>query len=69
MTAQTNVNPLGSVNRDKTGLRYVRKGVTVSDTGLLFQVQRVRLGTAYGVTLIQRRSVHAPCSNLRVITL
>lgn len=62
------VNALGSVNRGKTGLVFIRKGLTVSDSGLLFQVQRVRFGTACSITLIQRRSVHALCSNLRVIT-
>lgn len=62
-----NRNPLGSVNRDKTGLQYVRKGCTVDDNGLRFRVQRVRLGTAYGVTLILQRSVFATCSTLRVV--
>ena len=61
------VNPLGSVNRDKTGLRFVRKGCIADYSGLYFTVQRVRLGMAYGVTLMQRQSVFAPCASLRVV--
>lgn len=62
-----NTNPLGHVNRDKTGKAYVKKGCTVDFDGLRFRVQRVRLGTVYGETIYMHRPVVAACSQLRVV--
>ncbi len=60
-------NPLGSVNRDKTGMVFVKKNLIVDFDGVRFRVQRVRLGIAYGETLFMHNPVVARCSQLRVV--
>lgn len=62
-----NKNPLGHINRDKTGLKTVRKGCTVDYSGVRFAVKRVRQGIAYGETLLQKQYFHAPTSAVRVV--
>lgn len=61
------VNPLGSVNRDKTGLSVVRKGVTVDYGGIRFVVERVRRGVAYGNTTFSNQYFFAPANAVRVM--
>lgn len=65
--AAENQNPLGHINRDKSGLRTVKKGCIVDYCGLRFAVQRVRQGIAYGHTLLQKRYFHAPTSAVLVV--
>lgn len=60
-SATENKNPLGGRNRDKTGLRTVKKGVYVDYSGLTFVVDRVRLGVAYGRSVWQEHYFFAPC--------
>lgn len=63
----TDTNPLGHVNRDKTGTAYVQKGSIVDYDGLRLRVQRVRLGTVYAETIYMHKPVVALCSQLRVV--
>lgn len=60
-------NLLGGLNRDKTGLRIVKKGVMLDYYGMTFVCTRVRKGVAYGETSIQKRSFFAPASVVRVL--
>lgn len=63
-----NTNPCGSINRDKTGEKFIKRGVTVDFDGLRLRVCRVRLGTVYAETIYMRRPVVAACSQLRVVS-
>lgn len=54
-------------NLDKTRTRIVRKGLLCDLGGLRFRVQRVRLGTVYGQTLIQKHDVVTQCLHVRVV--
>lgn len=65
--ASENQNPLGHINRDKTGLRMVRKGCKVDYHGMTFLVQRVRKGVAYGQTLLQKQYFFAPTNSVKVV--
>lgn len=62
-----NVNPCGSINRDKTGTRYVKKGVTADYSGLRVRVQKVRCGVAFCETFFNHQAVIVDCSKLRVV--
>ena len=63
-----NTNPLGGLNRDLTGCRTVRKGVTVDYHGLRMRVVKARGGTFTGETLVMRKwHYRVPCSMVRVV--
>lgn len=62
-----NQNPLGHTNRDKKGLRMVKKGCKVDYYGIAFVVQRVRMGVAYGQTLMQKQYFFAPTNSVKVM--
>ncbi|MGC1176061.1 hypothetical protein [Polaromonas sp.] len=64
-----NRNPLGSVNRDKTGLRYVRRGCTVRMGSYRGRVVRVRTGNAIVDWAGGGKGDCKPCSLLEVIAL
>lgn len=54
-------------NLDKGDLHIVRKGLTVDYMGLRCLVQRVRLGTFYGKTLVSGKPINFPCAWVRVV--
>lgn len=67
--ASDNKNPLGHINRDKTGLKTVRKGVFVvrypGASPLI--VVRVRKGFAYCYNQFVRNTPYFNCSTLTVV--
>lgn len=60
-------NPLGHLNRDKTGRRMVRKGCKLDYHGMVFVVHRVRKGVAYGETIMQKQYFFAPTNSVKVL--
>lgn len=54
-------------NLDKSGFKFVKKGLTVDYFGVSFYVQRVRLGICYGVTVIKCVPIYANCSTVNVV--
>lgn len=62
-----NTNPCGSINRDKTGEKYVRKGVTCDYAGLRLRVKKVRCGVAICETFFNHQTLLVDCNRLRVV--
>ena len=61
-------NPLGSLNRDSTGLRYVRKGCVVQfPGGATCRVARVRTGLFWADIPIPSRMPSHLCSCVTVL--
>jgi hypothetical protein len=62
-----NKNPLGGLNRDRTGLKTVCKGVTVDYYGLRVIVKRVRKGVCYGETVATHEWFARLCKVVKVV--
>lgn len=66
MTSE-NKNPLGHINRDKTGLRTVRKGSIVRfDGGLNGYVIKVRMGHCHVKGAVSGITYFAQCGEVSV---